>query len=176
MDGPNSERRRILRVLTATFGAAMGAIAAIPGLGLLLAPLRRETVTGADQPLPVSAGASVRPGKPVRVSIIGDHQDAWARRRSVKLGSCWLVRGRDGGGIKAFSTVCPHLGCGIDWNDKRGNFECPCHDSAFDLDGRCLSGPSPRGLDELEVVAAGDDVKVRYRRFKIGTPDKEPIG
>jgi Rieske Fe-S protein len=78
--------------------------------------------------------------------------------------------------VKAFSTVCPHLGCGVDWNDKTGKFDCPCHASSFDLDGRCLGGPSPRGLDELDVHLEGRDVLVRYQRFRTGTSKKEPIG
>ena len=63
--------------------------------------------------------------------------------------------------------------------DARRNDErrfCPCHDSTFDLQGRCLGGPSPRGLDELDVVATGDEVKLRYRRFKTGVAKKETIG
>jgi Rieske Fe-S protein len=154
----------------------MGAIAVVPGLGFLAHPLRRDTTSGGDEPRPVAMGGAVKPGRPVRVHVLGDRQDAWVRLRNVKLGSCWLVRPREGSEVKAFSTICPHLGCGIDWNEKKGTFECPCHDSAFDLEGRCLGGPSPRGLDELDVVARGDEIKVRYRRFKIGTPDKEPIG
>ena len=80
------------------------------------------------------------------------------------------------GPIKAFSTVCPHLGCGVDFDEKTGKFACPCHTSAFDLDGRCLSGPSPRGLDELEAHVDGRDVLVRYQRFRVGTAKREPIG
>jgi Rieske Fe-S protein len=81
-----------------------------------------------------------------------------------------------GGDIKAYSTVCPHLGCGIDWNDATKHFDCPCHGSVFDKEGKCIEGPSPRGMDELDVVASGDDVKVRYRRFRVSIPNKEPLG
>jgi hypothetical protein len=31
-------------------------------------------------------------------------------------------------------------------------------------------------MDELEVVASGEDIKVRYRRFRVSIPNKEPIG
>ena len=48
--------------------------------------------------------------------------------------------------------------------------------SSFDTEGRCLGGPSPRGLDELDVTVQGKDVLVRYQRFRIGTPKKEPLG
>jgi Rieske Fe-S protein len=177
MSEPGTEERRgFLKAVTGVFAAIMGALAVIPGLAFLAHPVRRETVTGGDEPLPVGAGDSVKPGKPVRVAVVGDRRDAWLKLSRVKLGTCWLVRAHEGGPVKAYSTVCPHLGCGVDWNEKTGSFECPCYDSAFDTDGRCLGGPSPRGLDELDVVSSADEVKVRYRRFKLGTPNKEPIG
>jgi menaquinol-cytochrome c reductase iron-sulfur subunit len=75
--------------------------------------------------------------------------------------------------VTAFSSVCPHLGCGVDV--ARDGFACPCHGSAFDLEGHVRGGPAPRGLDPLEVrITEGDEraVLVRYRRFAIGTPER----
>jgi Rieske Fe-S protein len=173
---PPNARRAFLSVVTQALGAFAAALAVIPGLGFLASPLRKPTVVGSDNPLRVANEREVRPGRPVRVTAVGARQDAWTRLEKVTLGSVWLVRASEDGPIKAFSTVCPHLGCGIDFNDKRGKFECPCHDSAFDLDGRCLGGPSPRGLDELETRVEGRDVLVRYRRFRVGSAKREPIG
>jgi menaquinol-cytochrome c reductase iron-sulfur subunit len=169
-------RRGFLRGIVGMLGGLMGALAVVPGLAFLADPLRRPTVTGGGVPLRVASRRAVKPGKPLRVNVVGQQHDAWLRLDRVKLGSCWLVSAVEGAPVRAFSTVCPHLGCGIDWNDKTGRFDCPCHASSFDTEGRCLGGPSPRGLDELAVTTDGDDVKVRYRRFQVGTPDKEPIG
>jgi menaquinol-cytochrome c reductase iron-sulfur subunit len=72
--------------------------------------------------------------------------------------------------------VCPPLGGGIDYDDKTQKFVCPCHGSFFDTDGRCVEGPSPRGMDELDVLTSGKDIKVRYRRFRIAVATKEPVG
>jgi menaquinol-cytochrome c reductase iron-sulfur subunit len=165
-----------MAVLTKALGAAAAALAVIPGLGLLTSPLRRQTSSGSDKPLRVANERDIKPGKPVRVMAVGPRHDAWTRLEKVTLGSLWLVRGSEDGPIKAFSTICPHLGCGIDFDEKRGKFECPCHDSAFDLDGRCLGGPSPRSLDELETRIEGRDVLVRYRRFRVGSAKREQIG
>jgi Rieske Fe-S protein len=81
-----------------------------------------------------------------------------------------------GGRLRALSTVCPHLGCGIDWNAGQARFECPCHGSKFDAAGRRVAGPSPRDMDELETRVAGGDVQVLYRRFRTGTVKREAIG
>lgn len=168
-------RRKFLEILTGGIGAAIGAVAAIPGLGFLAHPLRKETVTRGNEPIRVASKDEIEVGRPLRVNVVGETHDAWLRLDSVKFGACWLVR-EAGGGLKAYSTVCPHLGCGIDWNDSTKKFDCPCHGSVFDMDGKCTAGPSPRGMDELEVVTSGDDVKVRYQRFRVSTPTKDPIG
>jgi Rieske Fe-S protein len=124
----------------------------------------------------VAGEGDVKPGKPLRVTATGERTDAWLRMDKVTLGSLWLVRSNEGGPIKAFSTICPHLGCGVDWNEKTSKFDCPCHASSFDGEGRCLGGPAPRGLDELDARVEGQDVLVRYKRFRIGTEKKEPLG
>src|SRR5580698_2996286 len=157
---PSDTRRAFFAMVTKGLGALAAAIA---------------VVRGAGEPLRVAVDHDVKPEKPIRVTALGERQDAWLRLDHVTVGSCWLVRATEGAPIRAFSTVCPHLGCGVDFNDKTNRFDCPCHASSFDLDGRCLSGPSPRGLDELEVSADGHEVLVRYRRFRTGGVKKEPI-
>jgi len=106
--------------------------------------------------------------------VRGELIDAWSRVPDVKLGSCWLVKEMDGN-LRAFSTVCPHLGCGVDWNEAQARFVCPCHDSFFSMDGKVITGPSPRDMDELEVVTEAADVKVVYRRYRVGTPRKVEV-
>jgi menaquinol-cytochrome c reductase iron-sulfur subunit len=169
-------RRSFLKVVVGGTSAVISAVAAIPGLGFLAHPLRAKTVTGGDEPVRVSASAAdLQPGKPLRVDIVSGRSDGWMRLDRVKLGAAWLVKS-DEGEIRAFSTVCPHLGCGVEWDAKAERFDCPCHQSGFGTDGRCLFGPSPRGLDELEVTATDTELRVRYQRFKAATKSKEPLG
>src|SRR6185312_9913249 len=177
MEGNASDTRRaFLARVTTALSLLAGAAAAIPGLGLLLAPLRKTAAQPAGRPVRVAAGHEVRPDKPLRVTAVGQRQNAWLRLDRVTLGSCWLVRAEESAPVRAFSTVCPHLGCSVDYDDRARAFICPCHGSSFDLEGRRLSGPSPRGLDELELTAEGDDLLVQIRRFRTGLATKEPIG
>jgi Rieske Fe-S protein len=169
------ERRGFLRIVTGWLGAALGAVVALPGLGFLTSPLRRETVQGGKAPLRVAGLNELRSGRPLRCDVRGQLIDAWSRVPDVKLGSCWVVKSEADGNLRAFSTVCPHLGCGIDWNDGQRRFVCPCHQSFFSLDGKVITGPSPRDMDELDVVAEASDVKVVYRRFRVGTPKKVEV-
>ncbi len=39
-------------------------------------------------------------------------------------------------------TTCPHFGCSLIFNEKELTWDCPCHSSKFDLDGKCIKGPS----------------------------------
>jgi menaquinol-cytochrome c reductase iron-sulfur subunit len=173
---PPDQRRAFLKLMTAGLGAFTAALAIIPGFGFLCGPLGRRTGRGGGNPLRVAAERDIKANRPMRVTAVGPHEDAWLRMEKVTLGSAWLVRTTEDGPIRAFSTICPHLGCGVDFDESSGKFNCPCHTSAFDLDGRCLGGPSPRGLDELETHVEGRDVLVRYQRFRVGTSKREPIG
>jgi Rieske Fe-S protein len=170
-----SERRGFLKRITGWLGAALGAVVVVPGLGFLAAPLSRETIRGGKGPLRVAKLAELKPGKPLRCDVRGELVDAWSRVPDVKLGSCWLVRSEMDESLRAFSTVCPHLGCAIDWNDEDRRFVCPCHDSFFSPDGKVVTGPSPRDMDELDVTTDAVEVKVVYRRFRVGTPRKVEV-
>jgi Rieske Fe-S protein len=74
-----------------------------------------------------------------------------------------------------YSTICPHLGCAVDYKADQKRFGCPCHDSLFKLDGKVESGPSPRPLDILESRVVDGKVEVRYQRFKTGVPEKKQV-
>ena len=37
---------------------------------------------------------------------------------------------------------CPHLGCSLIFNEIEKTWDCPCHSSRFDIDGKCIKGPS----------------------------------
>lgn len=37
---------------------------------------------------------------------------------------------------------CPHMGCRLEWNPDEESYDCPCHGSRFDKEGRLLDGPA----------------------------------
>lgn len=63
---------------------------------------------------------------------------------------------RTGAGFQAFSSVCPHLGCKVHWLAEEKRFLCPCHNGAFDADGRGVSGP-PLGQRLAQVPLIVDE-------------------
>lgn len=172
--GHQEDRREFLKVAgLGGLNAGLGLVVAAPAAGCLLYPLSHTTVTGGGEFLPAGKLASLPEGVPTKVELYTDKRDAWNRVTDVKTGSAWVVR--TGDQVKAYSTVCPHLGCAIDYDAEAKKFKCPCHDSAFGTDGEVEAGPSPRPLDELEVKKEDNLIAIRYERYKQGVPGKEPI-
>jgi Rieske Fe-S protein len=168
------DRRSFLKRVTLFLGAVVTAVVAVPAVRYLLYPVRRRIVEEGNEAVSVASDPQIRAGAPpVRVEIVvGSQKDAWAKRSDVRLGAAWLVRGNDGQ-LHAFSTTCPHLGCAVDYDEKRNLFRCPCHTSAFELDGSRAGGPAKRGLDPLETVVEDGTIKVRFLRFKADTATRE---
>ena len=65
------------------------------------------------------------------------------------------------GGLKAYSAICTHLGCIVEWDQPRQFILCPCHDGRFNaVNGAVISGPPPAPLPALPVTVEGDTVYV----------------
>lgn len=43
---------------------------------------------------------------------------------------------------------CTHMGCALNWNEEEEIWECPCHGSCFDKEGKLLTEPSKKDLKE----------------------------
>ena len=59
------------------------------------------------------------------------------------------------GRLHLFSATCPHLGCIVHWNATEKSWDCPCHGSRFDADGRVVNGPANRDLAAHERRRSG---------------------
>jgi len=70
-----------------------------------------------------------------------------------------LVRTADGE-YRAFSAVCTHLNCTVQYRSDLREIWCACHNGLYNLEGRNVSGPPPRPLEKYEVHVQGEDVVV----------------
>ena len=57
------------------------------------------------------------------------------------------------GVLSGLSPVCPHMGCFVHWNNAEKSWDCPCHGSRFDTQGRVLNGPAVSPLEHRDVPA-----------------------
>src|SRR5271165_3609725 len=165
---PKPGRRDALRTLAMAGGAVGCAALAVPSVRVLVAPASEGA--GGGVWIPTVRFDGLQQQEPKRVVLVSDHRDAWTLEKSVQLGAIWLMR--VGELVRAWSTTCPHLGCAIDRSANSPGFNCPCHDSSFDPDGRRLSGPSPRDMDTLATRVHEGVVLVEFHRYRQGTPDK----
>lgn len=57
----------------------------------------------------------------------------------------------DEGILHAYTAICPHLGCVVQWNPDEKSFDCPCHGSRFTCEGKVVNGPAISDLKEIEI-------------------------
>jgi Rieske Fe-S protein len=82
----------------------------------------------------------------------------------VKFGSRPVLLVRSGETEwKAFSAVCTHLNCTVQYREDARVIWCACHNGMYDLNGSVVSGPPPRPLDEYLVRLRGEEVFVSRR-------------
>ncbi len=70
-----------------------------------------------------------------------------------------LVR-TPGGDLGAFSAVCTHLACIVQYRSDLTHIWCACHNGHFDLNGKNIAGPPPRPLEQFSVNVRGDRLVV----------------
>ena len=75
----------------------------------------------------------------------------------------------DENGLYAITAICTHLGCIVALSDN--GFDCPCHGSKYNRDGKVIAGPAPRNLPWLEISESEDGTLVvdAAKEVKIGT-------
>lgn len=83
----------------------------------------------------------------------------WEARKISVAGKPVLVVRKDDEFV-AYSAVCTHLGCLVEFSDKDRSIICPCHAAAFDLEGQVVSGPPPRPLAAYSVSVVQGKVYV----------------
>lgn len=64
------------------------------------------------------------------------------------------------GDLRAFTAVCTHLNCTVQYRSDMQMIWCACHNGMYDLNGKVVSGPPPRPLDEYTVHVRADEIVV----------------
>lgn len=184
---PAGDGRRgfVAKTAAVAIGSLISLFPLAAGVFTFANPLRRKAKgpqEADDQPgrlLRIATLAAVPDdGVPRQFPVIADRQDAWTRYPNEAIGAVYLRRQPGSNEVQAFNATCPHLGCFVAFNQERNSYQCPCHKSAFSIDGEIEYGPSPRDLDKLETeLKPADDPKevwVRYVDYLTGVGDQIP--
>jgi len=74
-----------------------------------------------------------------------------------------LIRKKTGDFV-AFSAVCTHLDCTVQYKKDYGQIYCACHNGRYDLNGKNVSGPPPAPLSKYNVSIQNDAVIIYQDR------------
>jgi Rieske Fe-S protein len=103
-----------------------------------------------------------RSGEPAVASTVAGSAAGFKSNSGVvfKFGSRpgLLVRTPEGE-FRAFSAVCTHLDCTVQYKPETSQIWCACHNGMYDLAGNVVSGPPPRPLERLTVNLRGESGK-----------------
>jgi menaquinol-cytochrome c reductase iron-sulfur subunit len=161
-DTASPGRRQFLTSLSIGLGALGAAIAAIPTLGFIVAPIfKRQLKTwrnvGSVDQFAIGTTTSVhfRNAGALPWDGVSAHTAAWLRRDAADE-------------FVAFSVDCTHLGCPVRWEPGANLFMCPCHGGVYYNDGAVAGGPPPRPLPRYPVRVRNGHVEIETEPIPIG--------
>ncbi|BCB95394.1 cytochrome b6-F complex iron-sulfur subunit [Dissulfurispira thermophila] len=73
----------------------------------------------------------------------------YEREHRIVNSRVFVVAGNDK--FTAFSPVCTHLGCLVNWDNNKKEFLCPCHGGKYNASGEVIAGPPPKPLTRLPL-------------------------
>src|SRR5262245_36000346 len=134
MDQPQQPDRRSF-YLTCIYGltSIIGAALSIPAFVYLFFPPRARK---GPQWVQVGELSSLKVKDPEEVVFRRNRADGW--KVTSERSTAWLVKMSDKE-LVAFAPQCTHLGCAYHWDESQKNFICPCHTSAFSIEGQVLA-------------------------------------
>jgi menaquinol-cytochrome c reductase iron-sulfur subunit len=156
-------RRRLFVWITVASGAAIAALAAIPVLGFVFAPLVRPAKPVWRQ---VGSIDSFQIGQTVKVDFSDPSPLPWSGITAKT--AAWLRRAGDNEFI-AFSINCRHLGCPVRWVDGAKLFMCPCHGGVYYEDGSIAAGPPLQPLARYPVRVHDGQVEIQTSPIPLTT-------
>lgn len=78
---------------------------------------------------------------------INEYEEVFSPQRSI-LKPQLFVNGFESAKnlLTPTSPRCPHLGCALKWNKAEHSWDCPCHGSRFEKNGKLINGPATKKL------------------------------
>jgi len=122
-------------------------------LARLLSPSRIKPIASAGSVLDEVVNASVHFVKDKfsadKIEELDEIQNG--EGRIIKHDGKTYAAYRDGKAeLHLLSPVCPHTGCNVAWNPSEVSWDCPCHGSRFDIEGKLLNGPAMSDLKKID--------------------------
>ena len=148
MDDKKIHRRKAINVMLQTGFGALGLATAYPMLRYILPP---------EAQAPESTSVSA--------AKVGDIKPNGSKIFKFGNSPALLVLKPGGDPLNAsdyaaFTAVCSHLNCTVQYREDLEEIWCACHNGHFDLNGNVISGPPPKGLTQFRVAIKGEEIFV----------------
>lgn len=144
--------------LTAAIGRAVGgtrrdtAANAVPSVGPTTKPPSRRTTA--------SAAPRRKGGIAIGAATAVPLGEARSFTDPTSGSPAWVVH-PSGNTFVAFSSICTHAGCSVQYDSSNVRFVCPCHGGVFDArTGQVLQGPPPAPLQKIPLRVLGGQLRV----------------
>lgn len=144
-----------------------GAAAAVGAVGTVLTPTSAEAAgpagaaTGTTLNYPRRAVGKVS-AMAVNQAVNFNYPDASSPCAAIRMGTAVAGGVGPNKDIVAYSTMCTHMGCPVNYDGDSKTFKCPCHFSMFDAEhsGQMVCGQATEDLPRiaLEYDAKTDSV------------------
>jgi arsenite oxidase small subunit len=135
---------------------AAGVVAAGAGAGAVLIAITGDDEEGEFPRLTVAKVGDLQPNEPVSFEYPLTGQSSVL----VDLGDEVPGGVGDKNSIVAYSALCQHMGCDVQFVSEGGYMLCPCHQSKYDpaREGNVIQGVAQTPLPRIELEVDGDDV------------------
>ncbi len=154
IESPSMSRRQLLNFFTGTVVAATAGTALYP-LGKFLLPAKEVEEDGSilakdinGNLIPASQILAQPPGTRALVAGLAGEPTYLTIKEDGTLHTWGILNN------------CTHLGCTFPWNPHDNQFQCPCHGSRYNDEGRVLHGPAPLPLQLAHVKVEGDYIRI----------------
>ena len=67
-------------------------------------------------------------------------------------GEAYAMYKDNGGQLHAVSSTCTHVHCNVVWNNAEKTWDCPCHGSRFNINGKVLNAPAVKDLNRVHLA------------------------
>ena len=156
-------RRKFFVRLSLGLAGISAAVAAIPVVSALLAPLleppqRRWRTVGQVN--------DFEKGSTTLVKFVDADPKPYA---GVTAKSAAWIRRTENNDFIAFAINCTHLGCPVRWEKTAELFMCPCHGGVYYSDGTVAGGPPPKPLTRYEIRINHDTVQIKTAPIPLTT-------
>ena len=148
-------RREFVTLSVGVLGTIIAGFIGLPAIAYLISPAIKSQKTEAWVSLGPLENYLV--GEPTLFTFTRTTINGW--EKTVNSYGVYVYRKSEAADdLVVLSNVCTHLSCRVTWFNDVKEYDCPCHDAAFDIEGQVLSGPPPRPLDRYEHKIEEDNL------------------